>query len=243
MIRTLIVDDEEQSRVALRHLLRRCCPQLEVVAEAGGKLQAQEEIVRRQPELVFLDVEMPDGSGFDLLKDLPRANFALIFVTAHEHYALRAIKCSALDYLLKPVLAEDLRTAIARVDVRYDGSSRAALLREQLLEEQPDRIALPTHDGFEIVRIAEIVRAQACSNYTIIVMSGGIEITVPKTLGEYEKLLGDQNFVRVHRSHLLNVRHVRRYRRGRGGCVTMSDGMEIEISQHKKECFLQYFSR
>lgn len=247
MIRAMIVDDEPKGRSALALLLATHFPEVEVIAQAADAAAARTALAASIPDVLFLDIEMPGGSGFELLASLGEVTFDVIFVTAYDHYALKAIKFSALDYLLKPVSVAELREAIAKVTAGRGSRSAAHeqlhLARRQLAVPLPDTLALPTEDGLAFVRLEEIIRADAVSNYTVFHLKGGVRVMVSRTLGEYEEMLAEAGFFRAHNSHLVNMRHVRRYRKGRGGAAIMSDGSEVEISARRRDAFLDHFSR
>ncbi len=244
-IHCLIVDDEAKSANALAKTIRKHIPELKILGIADSAFNARREIIALQPDLVFLDVEMPGADGFSLLEDIEEVNFELVFVTAHEQYALRAFRCAALDYLLKPVSAADIREAVGRAihraTVARNSPRRLRLLGEELRGESQS-LALPTIDGFEFVKIQDVLRCKAESNYTRIFMRGGREILTPRSLGEYEEILEGRSFARIHHSCIVNLNHVRKYRKGRGGVIVMSDGAEIDVAQRRKESFLQQFT-
>lgn len=245
MIRTIIVDDEPRGRRALSLMLARHCPDVQVVAEADSAVTGAEAILRHAPDLVFLDIEMPGGGGFELLESLDTVDFDVIFVTAYDQYAIRAIRNSAVDYLLKPTRVDELRTAVARSSAR-----REQRVDPRTVERRPsasllhaDKIPLPMSNGFIFVSIRSILRCEARSNYTMFYFDNGTTTLVSKTLGEFESLLSDHEFCRVHNSHIINMRHVERYIKGKTGIVVLSDGSQVEVSPRKKSLFMQYFPR
>lgn len=242
----LIIDDEAQSRNALTKVIEKHAPELEILGFADSAAAARKEIDALQPDLVFLDVEMPGASGFSLLEGIEDVQFDVIFVTAHEKYAMQAFRCAALDYLLKPVSAADIKETAKRVvqrtGIARHTSGRLHVLGEELRGESPN-LAVPTLEGFEFVKVKDILRCKAESNYTYLHMHDGRTLLTSRTLGEYEDILYERNFARVHHSYLVNLLHVQKYRKGRGGVIVMSDGAEIDVAQRRKDSFLERFTR
>jgi two-component system LytT family response regulator len=246
MIKALIVDDEKSSRDTLRGFVENYCKEIQIVDEAETAEEGITQIKKLQPHLIFLDIELPLGSGFDLLEACKQANFEVIFTTAHDQYALQAIKVCALDYLLKPISATDLINAVAKIrQRRFSGTTTrqigAFVENISNLNKQLSNIVLPTFDGFIVVKICDIIRCEADKNYTFFILTSNEKILVSKTLKEFEELLHDMDFIRVHQSHLINVSHVQRYIKGSGGYVKMSDDSIIEVSRRKKELLMERF--
>lgn len=245
MINAIIVDDETKSREILQELLTRYCPDVRVIGTADSIKPAEELINAMKPDLVFLDVEMPFGNGFDLLEKFEKINFEIVFITAYDHYALKAIKFSALDYLLKPVDIDDLENALSKVDEKLKNKKGDISQQVQTFlssiksKDKTKKIGIPSSDGIAFVNVADIVRCESDVNYTNIYFKDKTKITVPKTLKEYEDMLTDYNFFRVHNSTLINMDHVKQYLKGNGGFVVMTDGKEVEVSRRKKAEFLQ----
>jgi len=240
MLRALIIDDEEQSRNTLANYLARYCHEVELAGEATGVVDGLVKIHYLKPELVFLDIEMPDGSGFDLLEKLEEVNFGIIFVTAFDHYALKAFRFSALDYLLKPVDPEMLVEAVTRATEIQQTQFLPKQL--QLVRENKngfEKIAVPVFEGMLFITIREIVRCQAERNYSVFHMRNGEKVMVSKTLKEYDELLTPLRFYRVHHSHLINLACVKKFIRTEGGSVLMDDGFEVGIARRRKEGFLE----
>lgn len=242
MIKALIVDDESRGRQTLFNLLKENCPEVEVLEMCDSAKSAVESIEKNQPGLVFLDVEMPQQNGFALLESVRNINFDVIFTTAHSHHAIKAIKFSALDYLLKPIDIDELRAAVDKVSQKksqvQQHNNIEFLLQNAKGTKKFDKIALPTTDGFVFVNINEIVRCEASGSYTLFYFDKKESLLVCKNLKEYEDLLSDMNFFRVHHSHLINLSGIQRYIRGDGGQVVMQDGSVIEVARRKKEQFL-----
>jgi two-component system LytT family response regulator len=241
----LIVDDERRCRDTLSRLLAVHCPQIREVAQCDSVDAACAAIATHRPDLVFLDVMLPDGTGFDVLERLDPVGFKVIFTTAHEQYAIRAIRFSALDYLMKPVLSSELLDAVNRAAASPAGTAASASqirLLQHNLAADTDRakIALPTLAGFQFVELSDIVSCEARRDYTECLLSCGDALLVCRTLKQFEELLTGHGFFRIHHSHLINLRHLRSYVRGKGGYVVMSNGREFEVSVRRKEEFITY---
>jgi two-component system LytT family response regulator len=246
MIKALIIDDEKSSRDTLRGFIENYCEEIEILDEAESAEKGIEQIKNLHPDLIFLDIELPLGSGFDLLEACGQGNFEVIFTTAHDQYALQAIKVCALDYLLKPISATDLINAVSKIRQRglsKTTSPQIGAFVENIsnLNKQLSNIVLPTFDGFIVVKISEIIRCEAEKNYTNFILVNNEKILVSKTLKEFEELLHNMDFIRVHQSHLINAAHVQRYIKGAGGYVQMSDDSIIEVSRRKKELLIERF--
>jgi two-component system LytT family response regulator len=237
MIRTIIVDDEEKSRVTLNNLLVKHCPEVAVVDQCESVAEAMRSVSKNSPDLVFLDIEMPFENGFSLLEKIKNPSFAIIFTTAYGQYAIKAIKYSALDYLLKPVDVEDLKSAVEKC-VEKQKPSRAdeyeMLLSALKLKNKSAKIAVPTFDGLQMISATEIVKCVADESYTHITLTNGTKLVVCRILKEFEDLLSELNFFRVHNSSLINLAHVKKYVKGDGGYVIMSDDETVEVSRRKK---------
>lgn len=239
MIRTLIIDDETNGRETLKGFLGKYCPQIKIIGEADGVKTGMAAIGEHTPDLVFLDIQMQDGTGFDLLELIPAINFKLIFVTSFDQYAIRAFKYSAVDYILKPVDPDQLMAAVNRLNAPGVISSIENKLNILISNIRAiEKLALPTSDGMRFVKIEEIVRCESDSCYTTFFMKSKEKIMVSKTLKEYELLLSDMGFFRVHKSHLVNLRYVEKYVQGEGGYLVMEDKVQVEISRRKKEGLL-----
>lgn len=236
-IRALIVDDEANNRENLRLALESYCQAVEVVGEADSALTAMDHIKELKPALVFLDIAMPMGSGFDLLESLPQIDFDIIFVTAYDQYAIRAIKFAAVDYLLKPINALELKKAVDRVLNKQLQQNQKDQLETLLhnLQQQEKKIALPQTDHIEFVAVNSIIRCQGDRNYTHFFLKDGRKLLVSRTLKEYVSLLEDQSFYRVHQSHLVNLNYVQKYSRRDGGLLITSDNSKIPVARARKE--------
>ncbi len=232
--RALIIDDEAGNRELLIRLLAKHCPGVDPVDQAGSSKEALEKISNTRPDVVFLDIEMPGGTGFDFLNEAGDIDFKIIFVTAYDAYALRAIKYSALDYLLKPVDPEELIQAVAKLDETGGQKEKIDLLNYNLANDDK-RIALSTQDEVIFARVSEIIRLQAEANYTKVYLENDPPVLLSGNLGQFEKLLKDQRFYRTHQSHLVNMRHVRKYVKTEGGYFLMEDDSQVPIARMKRE--------
>ena len=245
-IRTLLVDDEELARKNMAFMLNEHCPEVEVIGEAANAKVAREIILNDEIDLLLLDIEMPNGSGFDLLESLEGDfHFKIIFITAYHEYALRAFRFSAVDYLLKPINEEDLIAAIAKVRPGKDEEPREKI--EHLIEniskkgEALDKLALPSMEGLKFVELDHIIYCESQDNYTRFFLTSGERIMVSKTIKHFEELLDPDRFFRVHRSNIINLKYIDKYVKGEGGYVVMQQGNRIPVSRRRKETFLQLF--
>ena len=244
-IKAIIIDDEKDGRTVLSTLIKLYCPQVEIIGESSSGEQGLIMIEELNPALVFLDIEMPGMNGFSLLKKLKEINFEVIFVTAHHHYALKAIKHSALDYLLKPVDKTELIEAIGKFKISSSVNERMAYLLENETKDLSElkQIILNVREGYVFSEINEIVRCEADGNYTTVFFKNGDKQVASKTLKEFENLLSEHNFWRIHKSHLINLKYLKKYIKGEGGGnVVMTDNSEIEVSRRNKDAFLKKFN-
>lgn len=243
VIKTIVVEDEPHSREMLLKLLKRYCPEVEVVGSAASIDEAKPLIERLKPDLVFLDVRLRDGSGFDLLNLLDPIDFHIIFTTAFEEYAVRAIRCSALDYLVKPLDIDELVASIQRLlraeSHRMKSNDIRSFAKEMATEGPPLQVGLPSQKGIEIIAIASIVRCEADGSYARVYLNNGKCILVSRNLKEMEELLVESGFIRSHRKHLINMGFVQKYIRGNGGYVVMKDGSTADVSKRMKSSFLR----
>ena len=228
----------------LHEMLTRHFKNLSVLAVCGTADEGKTAITEFHPDLVFSDIELDKSSAFDMLRELGTIDFEVIFTTAYEKYAIQAIKFSALDYLLKPFGLDDVTEALNQYQQKQNKKQSAHqfdALFHNLKDIQKDKkkIALPTLNGLQVIPLNEIIRCQAEVNYTYFFLAAKNKIMVTKTLKDFEELLNDYDFIRVHNSHLINLNHVKKYSRGEGGTVTMSDGTEVEVSRRKKDEFLK----
>ncbi|MEO7488548.1 MAG: LytTR family DNA-binding domain-containing protein [Ferruginibacter sp.] len=249
MLQAIIIDDEKNSRNALRQKLINHCPEVNIIAECDNGDEGIQMIVSSKPDIVFLDVEMPRMNGFTMLQQLHQYNpmaigFEIIFITAYDHYAIKAIKFSALDYLLKPVEIEDLKSAVEKVTTKrkhLDGNKRVELLLQNLLEEKTShqRIAISSMEGLQFIPTDDIIYLEANGNYTSFYITGNRKITATKTLKDFEELLPASMFIRIHHSHLINKNGIEKYIKGEGGQVVMKNGVTLDVARRKKEEFMK----
>lgn len=248
MIKTVIIEDEQKSREMLAGIIQKNCPQLNIVGLAKNVNEGVEIIKKENPELVFLDISMPDGSGFDLLEKVQGHKFELIFATASDQHAIRAIKYSACDYLLKPIDIEELKNAVEKVAQKKNASPNMENLNFliQQLKKNDDsfqKITLPTGNAYEIVNIKDIIRCEADGSYTTFFLTDKRKLMISAGLKHYEELLPESEFIRVHHHHLINMNHVVRFLKEDGGYAVMSDGTKIEISRRKKDTFMEKLNK
>lgn len=243
-MKAILVDDEPDGIRALNKMLEIHCPQVKVAATCSNASSAKQQIGELSPDVIFLDIQMPGKSGLDLLNELPAKDFEVIFVTAHNEYMLQALQYSAADYLLKPVDEERLIEAVQRVERRLDAEKKEdrteALLHNLSKTGNPAemRLCLPTLKGFIVLKLEEIIYCEAERSYTIFHLEGKKTVTVSRPLIDYDNLLKDTTFLRIHKSFLINLHHVKEYQKGEGGMVILSDNTEIEVSRRKKDEFL-----
>lgn len=237
-ISALIVDDEKNGRQNLSGLLQKYCPQIEISAEAASVEQAVAAIRMFQPQLVFLDIEMPGGNGFQLLEHFRDFSFEVIFVTAYDNYMLKAIRFSASDYILKPINLNELIAAIEKVSQRIHEKTeneRIRQLYQNTLHPVNPKIGLPTGDRVEFIEVKSIIRCQGESNYTHFYFTDRKPLLVAKTLIEFEELLADYQFIRVHKTHLVNLNHVISFTKNDSGILFLSNGDSVSISRRRRE--------
>ena len=235
-LKAIIIDDMELARVSLKADLADYCPEVEVIGEADGVLNGAKLLKNTTPDILFLDIEMEDGDGFDLLDILSDEFGSVIFVTAREHYALKAFQYSAVDYLLKPVEPELLKKAVEKTKSLKPSTKEQLTILKENMEKEPkfDRIALHTSDKIVVSELKNIIRLEAMTNYTYFYFADGSKLLITKTLKEYDTMLADSGFVRVHQSHLINMEHVQAYVKTEGGYILMKNSEIVPVSVRKK---------
>jgi len=240
IIKTVLVDDDKSAILTLQALLGGNFPNIEIVGSANNVSEATFLIDAVKPELVFLDINLPDGEGFDVIERVAYKDFRVIFVTAFDKYAVRAFEFSALHYLVKPVSIELLKTAVERYkDIKVDEiDNRLRILRDSL-KSKNEKIIIPSTDGLNIVKLGDIIRLEASDVYTLFYMTNGQRFVASKPLNNYEKILEDLPFSRIHSKHLINLMYVKRYVKGKGGSIILEDNTEVEVSVRKKADFLE----
>lgn len=244
MIETILVDDDVNLREGMKSLLSRFAPNIKIIGEADSVATGITTIDALKPQVVFLDIQLNDGTGFDILEKLAEKNnainFNIVFITAHEQYAIKAFRFSALDFLLKPVDPEELQNVIRKIETvieKKNDYSHINLLLENIRKNVDNfkRIALSTSDGIHLFDINDIIRCESTDNYTKFYIKDDKTVLISKTLKEYEELLAEHNFERIHQSHLINLSYLKSYIKKDGGYVVMEDGSHLPISQRKRE--------
>ncbi|MEK6151971.1 LytTR family DNA-binding domain-containing protein [Flavobacteriaceae bacterium 3-367] len=240
-LHAIIVEDEANSREILRNYLSKYCRNVNLLGEAEGIQEGLELIAQKKPDLVFLDVEMPFGNAFDLLDQVPDRSFETVFVTAYNQYAMDALNNHAAYYLMKPINIDEL---VKAVDYVVDIKTRENALEDRILKPKlkkvEGKITLPQQDGFQVLNVPDILYCKADDNYTEIYLEKR-RIVVSKTLKYFEEVLSGFTFARIHKSYLVNVNEVVKYKRGKGGSVVISNGKELLVSASKKKELLSYF--
>ena len=244
--KAIIVDDEKDARESLAAYLAKYCKSVEVIAEAQNIIEARNAIEKQQPDILFLDIEMPFGNAFDLLDQLGQVDFEIIFITAFSQYAVQALNMSAAHYLLKPIDVDELLLAIQKVSQLQEQKVRVnktAILLENLkaITHQNKKIVLPQLNGFEVKQISEIIFCQAEENYTQFHFTDSSKALICRNLKHYEKLFEPLGFCRIHRSTLINLDFVQKYHKGRGGQVTLTNGNTFDVSESRRKGFLDKF--
>lgn len=248
MIKAVIIDDENDARFLLRNLIEKNFgSKVEVIGEADDVGSGLLEIERVKPELVFLDVQMKSGTGFDLLKKLDSVDFEVIFITAYNEYAIEAFKFSAFGYLLKPIKKSELEDIILKLEKQFTRESQSMNKRVKVLVEnygqkgEIQKLIISNIEGFKVLEISEILRLEGDRNYTHFILASGKKITASKSLGEYEELLDEHGFFRIHQSTIVSLRHITGFIKANGGFVEMKDGTTYKVSRTRKLEFLQRF--
>lgn len=246
IIRCIIIDDEPGNIVTLTELIKEYCPQIIIAGSAPDIITGREIIEKTSPDLVFLDIEMPFGNAFDLLDKLAPIKFEIIFITAFNNYALKAIKYAALDYILKPVNIDELKNAVKKAIDRIEEKNINSRINYLLTNLRPEnqavqKIGLPTREGFYFEDVNNLMYLKAEGSYTSVFINSKRKELVSRNLKEFEDILPENNFCRVHHSYIINTSFVKKYYKGRGGYVEMEDGTAIEIAVRKKDAFLAKF--
>ncbi|WP_299673951.1 LytTR family DNA-binding domain-containing protein [uncultured Tenacibaculum sp.] len=239
-LKTIIVEDEQISREILKNYVKKYCPSIELMGEASNIEEAYELIQQHELDLVFLDVEMPFGNGFDLLEKVEDKTFETIFVTAYDHYAIEALNNQATYYLLKPISIDEL---IKSVNLVLEIKEKENQLQNKVLTPSrtiKGKITIPLQDGFEVINVEDIIFCKADDNYTEIHFSNSKKI-VSKTLKHFEEVLKEYPFARIHKSYMVNINHITKYKKGKGGSVELINGKEVLVSASKKGNLLAYF--
>jgi len=248
MIRSVIIDDEHHGRQALKAALETYCNDVEIVAVCESPEQGLQVIKKENPDLVFLDIQMPNMSGFDVLQQLTPINFEVIFVSAYDQYAMKAIKFSALDYLLKPVDTDDLIQAVNKAKERVghnSGSYQYQSILNNILYKSGkiEKLAVPTLNGIDFFNTDDIIYCQADGKYTTLFLVNHQKQVISKNLKDFENMLNNSGFCRVHNSFLINIKHVQKYIKGEGGYVILTENNHVDISRRRKDTFLNMLNK
>ncbi|MDA3880684.1 MAG: LytTR family DNA-binding domain-containing protein [Prolixibacteraceae bacterium] len=248
MLRTLIIDDEKHIREMLSGIVNEYCSNIDLLGTAKNIAEAEKSIKEWKPDLILLDINLPDGSGFDLLARLDESAPMVIFITAYNEYAIKAFKFSAVDYIMKPINVEELIEALKRCEMHKEQDNLSSKLKVLLKNmdsssSESKKIVLKTQESIHVVKVTEIVRCLADHNYTEFFLENGKKLLVSRTLKEYELLLNDYDFFRPHQSHLINMNFISRFDKVDGGTLVMSDGSRVPVSKRKKDELLQLFNQ
>ena len=246
-LKAIIVEDEKHSAKTLKNFLHEFCVNVEVVGIANNVEKAITAIKLKKPDVIFLDIELQTGTGFDVLKQVKHLNFEVIFTTAFEQYAIKALKFSSLDYLLKPIDIEELQNAVEKAHVKknqevYKKQLETLMLNLKQQKSKLNKICLVTSDGFEFIEVNTILYCKAEGSYTAFIIKNSEKLLVSKNLKEYENLLLEHDFMRIHNSYLINLKEVKKYIKADGGYIIMNNNDTVSISRSKKEDFIQIMS-
>ena len=245
-LKAILIDDELPSLENLQQKLEEFCPDIAVIGTAQKPEEAIRLIEQNQPDVIFLDIEMPRMNGFKMLEEIKEKNFDIIFITAYNHYAIDAIRISAFDYLVKPVTVNDLQNSVNRLisSHRKLVSEKLDVLRQNLSNSrsQNDKITIVTNEGVDFYEICQIIRIESSSNYSKIHFKDGKILLVTKLLKDFEEILAPYRFYRIHNSHLINLSYIKKYLRGDGGQVILQNDEIIDVARRKKEEFLKLIS-
>lgn len=245
MLKAIIIDDEPDCVKLLALQLKMYCPQVQVLAACTSSGEGLQKINELQPDILFLDIEMPVMNGFQLLEKLGSIRFSLVFVTAYDQFAVKAFRYSALDYLLKPIDAKDLQAAVQKAGLRqWPDKQQLSLLKQQVQGKEkvfPDKIALPYQNGVTFVEIRHIIYCESENNYTRFHTTDKLQYLVAKTLGDVQEVLEERNFLRVHRQYLVNLDHIKKYVRGEGNYLVLSNGDNVAVARNQKDRLIEKF--
>ncbi|MCB0651750.1 MAG: response regulator transcription factor [Saprospiraceae bacterium] len=241
-MKAIIIDDNPKAIISLQQDLADYCPEVEIIGTAEGVVSGVKLLKTSPPDVLFLDIQLQDGSGFDVLEILPEINFGVIFTTSSDAFAIKAFRLAAIDYLLKPIDPEQLQEAVQRAQV-FSGNRKESLEMIKGSMQQgtlPQHIALHTQDKIQLIKIDEIIRCEANGNYTTFYFEQGNSLLVTKTLKEFDQTLTPQHFLRVHQSHLINSRKIKAFVKTDGGYIVMQDGAKISVSVRKRTAVMRF---
>lgn len=241
MLRTIIIDDEPDSVNLLRLQLAQYCPQMEVVGSFTSSVKALQQVETLQPDLLFLDIEMPVMNGFELLEKILHLNFSVVFVTAYNQFALKAFRFNALDFLVKPIDTKELTEAVAKAEKQSKPTaSQLTMLQKQLRGEPITKIAIPGQHGVSFIDLNDIIFSEASNNYSKLVLTDGRTFLISKTLKDVQEVLEEAHFLRVHRQYIINLNHVKQFNRNEG-ILTMTNGENIPVARNQKERLVEKY--
>ncbi len=240
MIKAILIDDEASSLEALKIKIQVCNFELTILKVFDSANEAILEIDNLGPDVVFLDIEMPTMDGFAFLENFPGRDFEVIITTAHDEYAIQALRYSAVDFLLKPILISDLKLAIERLSMKIDSKKSSKTFNLQKINAQFDKIPLPSLRGIVFVPLRSILYLESDGNYTTIHIEDGMKHVSSKNIGDFENFLKNLGFFRIHNSHIINLIHIQEYLKGEGGSIILSNGVELDVSKRKKKEFLDF---
>lgn len=245
MLRTIIIDDEDHQRLAIRKMVGRYCPNVKLVAQADGVQSGLDAIKKHKPDLVLLDIKMADGTGFDLLDRLHPIDFKVIFITAYDQYAIKAFRFSAIDYLLKPLDPDELVQAVEKVEhiIQKDFNTQLDNLKEHLTADNKanKKLIIKTYDNIHLVPISEILYCESDGNYVSVHLISKQKIMVSASLKDYEDMLAGDGFFRVHKTYLINLKYIRRFEKAEGGSVVLDGDIKIPVASRKRDHLLEMF--
>jgi two-component system LytT family response regulator len=246
MLNIVIIEDEEKTLDFISNIINEYCSEAQIIGTASDACSAVELLQSIKPDLVLSDINLPDGTSFDILNRLEEIDFKVIFITAFEEYAIKAIKFSALDYLVKPIDPQELIATIKKASEHIERENnnlklKALLANVRDFAEKLKKIVLKTSDSIYIIDVQDIIRCESDSSYTMFYIKDGRKIMVSKVLKDYDELLGDSGFIRVHKSHLVNLNHINKFNKTDGGFLEMKDGSNVPVSQRKRDMILEFF--
>lgn len=247
MFNAVIIDDEKDARELVKFLVTSYFQEIQIIDTASSVVEGIKSIAKHKPKIVFLDIEMQDGNGFDVLDGISDKNFEFIFITAFDHYAVKAFKYSAIDYLVKPIDVDEFTDSVNRIinklNLKKDNQKHYTVLKENFQTKTLSKLALPSNKGYEFVKVSDIIRFEADGRYTNVYLKNNRMITVTKLLKEFIDLIDDHNFYRTHKSHLINLNYVKMFVKTEGGSILMTDGSNIPISKTNRDEFLDIMFR
>ncbi|MEO6682310.1 MAG: LytTR family DNA-binding domain-containing protein [Ginsengibacter sp.] len=242
MLTAIIIDDEQKGRIALRQKLKDYCPEVQIVGEAESGEEGLAILSLHKPDIVFLDIEMPRMDGFKMLQQLPEKHFHLIFTTAYDQYAIKAIKYAAFDYLLKPIDIDELKAAVSKINkLQFSETEKKLEVLNQNLSEKNsfNKIAISTQNSLLLFEVNDIIYLEANRNYTTLYFKDQPKLIASKTLKDFEELLPSAIFFRIHHSYIININFIKKYIKGEGGQIELQNGTCLDVSRRKKEAFLK----